>query len=242
MNSIHDVASKPTSPVTRLLTRIGLAAAVLCTSQVYGQNLLVNGNFSGGNSGFTTDYTLTTMTPYLFQDNVHGIYAIEPIGSVAGSSAYGDWTNVTTLPAGGNGNVFVADGATTASTRVWTETLTVTPGTPYNFSYYAAEISNPCCSNASFVASINGTSGGVLNAIGAWQQSPTFTWNSGASTSATLTLIDTNLSGPYNDFVLTDISFTAPPTAVPEPASWMLMLLGLCLAPLALRRRVVTSA
>lgn len=232
-------STKLVAPVNhaRLLIRGGLAAAVLCSSPVFAQNLVVNGDFSGGNAGFSTDYTVTSMTPFLFQGDVHGIYAIEPIGSVAGSSAYGDWTNLTTLPGGGNGNVFVADGATNPNTKVWTETLTVTPHTQYNFSYYAAEISNACCSNATFVASINGTSGGALNAIGSWQQSPTFTWNSGANTSATLTLVDTNLSGPFNDFVLTDIAFK-----VPEPASWMLMLLGLCMAPLAMRRRGVTSA
>ena len=69
------------------------------------------------------------MTPDLFQNGVHGIYAIEPAGSVAASSAYGDWTNVTTDPSGGNGNVYVADCATDPDTTVWSETVSVSaPG------------------------------------------------------------------------------------------------------------------
>ena len=71
-------------------------------------NLVTNGNFKAGNTGFTTGYTLTTMTPYLFQDGVHGIYAVEKAAKIAASSAYGDWTNISTTPSGKNGNVYVA--------------------------------------------------------------------------------------------------------------------------------------
>ena len=111
----------------------------------------MNGNFKAGNAGFTTGYTLTTMTPYLFQDGVHGIYTVEKAGSIAGSSAYGDWTNISTAPSGKNANVFVADAATTAGTVVWSETVTVSPNTKYKFSFDAAEVSDPCCSNATLV-------------------------------------------------------------------------------------------
>ena len=94
-----------------VLSIAALGAAILIVSPASaGSDLLTNGNFSSGNTGFTTDYTLTTMTPYLFQNGVHGIYAVLPIGSVSGKSAYGDWDNVTTDPSGGNGNVFAADG------------------------------------------------------------------------------------------------------------------------------------
>ena len=102
---------------------LGALFLVLSTGFASSSNLITNGDFSAGNTGFDTGYGLTTMTPYLFQDNVHGIYAILPIGSVASQSAYGDWTNVTVDPSGGNGNVFVADGATNPNTTVWQETV-----------------------------------------------------------------------------------------------------------------------
>jgi len=186
-------------------------------------DLVVNGDFSAGNTGFTTAYLLTTMTPDLFQNGVHGIYAVIPIGTVNGQAAYGDWNNVTTDPSGGNGNVLVADGATTPNTIVWQETVNVTPNTNYVFSYYAAEISNACCSNGVFVPTINGSSGSGQTLGGSWQQY-TFTWNSGLNTTATLSLTDTNTSDGFNDFVLTDISFGSE---VPEPSTWAMLLPGL---------------
>jgi hypothetical protein len=206
-----------------VLSVAALGGALLIGSPASaGSNLVTNGNFSSGNTGFTTDYTLTTMTPYLFQNGVHGIYAVLPIGSLSGQSQYGDWDNVTTDPSGGNGNVFAADGATNANTTVWQESVNVTPNTNYVFSFYAAEISNPCCSNADFVPTINSASGAGWTVGGSWQQY-TYAWNSGSSTSAILSLTDTNTSGPYNDFVLDDLSFSS---AAPEPSTWAMMLIG----------------
>lgn len=185
-----------------------LAVASAGSAVAGSPNLVMNGNFKAGNAGFTTGYTLTTMTPYLFQDGVHGIYTVEKAGSIAGSSAYGDWTNISTAPSGKNANVFVADAATTAGTVVWSETVTVSPNTKYKFSFDAAEVSDPCCSNATLVPSVNGTMGPVLTTSGSWQKGG-MTWKSGSATTATLTLIDTNISGPYNDFALDDLSFKA---------------------------------
>jgi len=190
---------------TSALVLVALAAA---DSVSAGANLVVNGNFKDGNTGFTTGYTLTTMTPYLFQNGVHGIYAVEPAASIAGSSAYGDWTNITTDPKGKNGNVFVADGATTAGTVVWSETVKVTPNTKYRFTFDGAEVSNACCSNAMLSASVNGVVGAVLTTSATWQKS-SFVWKSKKATSATLTVIDTNTDGPYNDFTVDDFSFEA---------------------------------
>ena len=171
-------------------------------------NLVTNGNFKAGNTGFTTGYTLTTMTPYLFQDGVHGIYAVEKAAKIAASSAYGDWTNINTTPSGKNGNVYVADGATTSGTVVWSETVSVSPNTKYRFSFDAAEVSNACCSNAQFAPSVNGTTGAVLTTSGSWQKGG-MVWRSGSATTATLTLVDVNTQGTYNDFALDDVSFKA---------------------------------
>jgi hypothetical protein len=219
---------------TALAAALTISAAAGAASA--GPNLVVNGDFSAGNTGFSTEYALTTMTPYLFQDGVHGIYAVEAANAVAGSSAYGDWTNVTTDPSGGNGNLFVADGATTdPAATVWSETVAVNPHTNYTFSFDAAEISNACCSNAQFLPTVNATNGTVLDLNGAWQSNSTFVWNSGSSTSAVLSLTDLNESGPYNDFVLDDISFST--AGVPEPATWAMMLIGFAGLGAAIRSR-----
>jgi hypothetical protein len=57
-------------------------------------------------------------------------------------------------------------------------------------------------------ASVNGVVGFTLTTSGAWQKG-SFVWKSGTATTATLSLTDTNLSGPYNDFALDSISFVA---------------------------------
>jgi hypothetical protein len=188
------------------------------TGVVAGPNLIVNGDFSAGNKGFSTGYTLSTLTPYYFANGVTGIYQVLPIGDVNSAASYGDWRNVTTDPSGGNGDVFAADGATTPNTTVWSETVAVSPNTNYVFSFDAAEISNPSHSNAVFVPTINGVSGSGSTLTGNWAEY-SFSWNSGSNTSATLSLTDANTSGPYNDFVLDDLSLRSVSTAQ-EKATW----------------------
>jgi hypothetical protein len=217
---------------------IGLFAFMFSIASSHASNLLVNGDFSSGNTGFGTDYTLTTMSPFLFQNAVHGIYAILPANAIAASSAYGDWTNISTDPTGGHGNVFVADGATTPNTTVWKETVNVTPNTNYTFKFYAAEVSNPCCSNATILPAINGVNGSVLATNATWQRG-TVLWNSGASVTATILLTDTNTSGPFNDFAIGHLDFSPATATTPLPAALPFFGAGLAgLGWLARRRRL----
>jgi hypothetical protein len=69
----------------------------------------------------------------------------------------------------------------------------------------------------------------VINTDGDWQMA-SFTWNSGDSTSATIELVDGNVSDPDNDFAIGDLSFTSGLTsgagAVPETSTWVAMLIG----------------
>ena len=56
----------------------------------------------------------------------------------------------------------------------------------------------------------------------------TVTWNSGANTTATLSLVDLNTSGGFSDFALDDLKFNA--VGVPEPGT--LAVLGTALGGL----------
>jgi hypothetical protein len=183
---------------------------------------VVNGDFSAGNTGFSTDYTLSALTPY-FSNGAHGIYQILPANQISSSSAYGDWVYAPTDPFGHpNGTVFVADGSdTTPLKAVWSETVSVTPNTNYVFSFYGIEVSNLGIP-AQLQETINSTTGSTLIASHTWQNS-SFSWNSGSSTTATLTLTDTETSGGFNDFAISNISFTG---GVPEPSTWAMMILG----------------
>ena len=180
-----------------------LLALLAAGSALAGTNLVVNGNFKDGNTAFSTDYALTTRF-----DGTHGVYVVEKAASIAASSDFGDWTNVNANPQGKNANVYVADGATSANTVVWSEVVHVTPHTKYKFSFDGAEVSNACCSNAMLAASVNGVVGAVLTTSATWKKS-SFVWKSGSATTATLSVVDTNADGAYNDFALDNLSFEA---------------------------------
>jgi hypothetical protein len=55
---------------------------------------------------------------------------------------------------------------------------------------------------------------------GSWTLSSVL-WNSGANTTAILSIVDTNIGASYNDFALDDISLSAVPSqsAIPEPST-----------------------
>jgi hypothetical protein len=69
-------------------------------------SLVTNGDFSGGNSGFFSDYTSNAPI------SDHAQYTVVPAANINDltSNVYGDWGAVTTDPSGGNGNVLIADG------------------------------------------------------------------------------------------------------------------------------------
>jgi hypothetical protein len=187
----------------RFLAYLTILFSILSAGFASAAQLVTNGDFSSGNIDFTTQYSLTTTTPYLFQNGVHGIYTIIGAPNIAPTAQYGDWTNINTDPFGGSGNVFLADGGdeTTVPSvlKAWSETVSVVPHTNYTFSFYGAEVSNPCCSNALLQASINGTAGNSIATSGVWQNT-SYIWNSGSSTQAILAITDLNTSGGFNDF------------------------------------------
>jgi hypothetical protein len=169
-------------------------------------NLVTNGDFESGNTGFTTGYTF---------GNVNGptTYTIST-NPLQADGAYPDWYNGGDHTSG-TGKMLVVNGADSATTPVWEETVPVTPNTTYTFSYWGAEVDHSSNSIPHLQLSINGTAVGTGDIPasspdngGSWQNF-TFTWNSGSSTRADLALFDLNTDAGWNDFALDDISFVA---------------------------------
>jgi hypothetical protein len=163
-------------------------------------NLLTNGEFHAGNTGFTSGYAYEI---FISSETEYTVTAADNINNV---NAYGDWTSIDTDPKGGNGNVLVANGATTAGVPVWSETVAVHPDTSYVFTFYGVDVNAERVSDAVLSPIIDGTAGRSLDTDGSWQRR-SFEWNSGAHTSATLRIVDLNTSGPYNDLAIDDLSF-----------------------------------
>ena len=162
-------------------------------------NLIVNGDFSSGNTGFTSGYAYTP-PPNSSQGQYWVSTNAQPWNG--GMAACGDHTT-------GNGNMLLVNGATSPNVSFWCQTVTVTPNTNYAFSTWLATLtaSNP----AQLQFSINGVLiGSVFTAAATncnWQQFYA-TWNSGASTTASICVVNQNTIASGNDFALDDISFS----------------------------------
>ncbi len=190
--------------------------AVACLAQAAAaQNLVVNGDFEGGNTGFTTKYAFGDVSG-------PGTYNIGTNPSSA-PGAYGDWCNCGDHTSG-TGMMMIVNGATSAALAVWQEVVHVTPSTNYTFSYWGAEVDHVSNSLPHLAVRINGR---VIGNSFFPQNSPdnggqwmnfSFDWNSGASHTADIALVDLNVDATFNDFAIDDISFTpvAAPAAGPS--------------------------
>ena len=174
-----------------------------CTaSLLLGGDLVFNGNFSIGDTGFTTGY-LDHTGGDVFATNTYAI-TTDPNTVHIGFMSFGDHTT-------GSGNMMVCNGAEVADHIVWEQTITVVPGTDYNFSAWATSVQNLSSYDAParLQFSVNGVLiGSVYNLPltgGDWTNFYA-DWNSGSASSAVIAIIDQNITG-LNDFALDDIVF-----------------------------------
>jgi gliding motility-associated-like protein len=174
---------------------------------IVGPNLVLNGNFQGGttaaSNNFTTAYAPGTGGSYGLLSNP-GTYAISTSPNLVHNNflVCGDHTS-------GTGNMLIANGASTANTTVWSQTVPVTPGTNYVFSFWqtnvlnATEVSNlQLYINNIPISTIVPT----LTTACSWQQNDGV-WNAGAATSAILSIVNQSVLSSGNDFAIDDILF-----------------------------------
>jgi len=163
-----------------------------------GVNLLTNGDFELGNTGFGSTYAYNTGT--------YGRYVITNNPSSVDATYFINGTDHTPSP---GTKMMVVDGAETSGAIVWSQTIVVNPNTAYQFSYYAENINNTGTANfAKLQLYVNNVPVGTINTISAtsWNQY-LCNVNSGTSTSLQLTLINTFIGGDGNDFGLDDMLF-----------------------------------
>lgn len=195
-------------------------------------NLVVNGDFSNGNLGFTSDYSYQPDLGSPDDMWNPGLFTIDD--SAVGRHSY--W--VPTGDHTGGGAMLLANGDTESASTVWRQTVAVTADTTYFFSTWAM---NLCCNipvdpgmsqlalyiNGEFLRNI------FTNGPGVWEQSEA-TWFSAGSALAMLEVRNSSRLYGGNDFALDDLYLGTGSAVTPEPATMGLLLTGL---GVALRRR-----
>ncbi|UAY50643.1 PKD-like domain-containing protein [Ferruginibacter albus] len=199
-----------TYAVTGTVTATGCQATA---STVVAQELVTNGDFNAGNTGFTSGYAnnqsfYTTGTTGL---ELEGLYAVNNNAHDYHPAFYG--TDHTSGGAG-TGKFMIVNGSGTASQTIWQQTVTVTPNTTYYFSAWAMSL-NQVTPYAQLSFAVNGSVIGTtaVLAAGATSTSGPFNWtrfygtfDPGNATSVVLSIVDLQTALGGNDFGLDDIS------------------------------------
>lgn len=189
---------------------------------VIGNNLIVNGDFEAGNTGFVTDYVIGTGGNF-GQLSLEGTYAITSSPSAAHSN-FNSCSDHTPTP---GTEMMVVNGSGNSNTKVWCQTMSVSPNTDYQFSTWASSALNDA-NVAQLQFSINSsTLGAVFSPPStgcSWTQFSQ-NWNSGIQTNAQICIVNQNIGISGNDFMIDDISFapicyerdTIVVSAIPSP-------------------------
>ena len=164
-------------------------------------NLIVNGDFSAGDSDFTTDYDPGTGGNFgLLSDE--GQYAI----STNSNLTHNNFANCPDHT--GGGQMMVVNGSDTANDNIWCQNVAVQPNTLYAFNAWLMSVisQNP----AQLQFSVNGTPLGARftasSATCDWRQFSE-TWMSDAATTAEICITNQNTAGSGNDFAIDDLFF-----------------------------------
>ena len=193
-------------------------------------NLITNGDFGAGNSGFGSGYTYVSPGyGVLFPE---GLYTVDtnPQTSHPYFYSFGDHTT-------GESNFMIVNGAGTPNTDVWSQTVAVTAGRTYKLSAFLSSVypSSPALLDF-FVTPGNGNRQLVFASTAPGSAAVWVGHNgnfTATSNSITLSIVNQNTVLGGNDFGIDDISLNA----VPEPTSWAMLIAGFGLVGIAARRR-----
>jgi subtilisin-like proprotein convertase family protein len=177
------------------------------------QELVTNGDFTNGNTGFTSDYTYyadVAGNNELVPDNGTNGYGVGTDGQNYHSGFWGlDHTNNPT----GNRNFMLVNGHGTLT--AWKTTVDVLPNTTYYFSAWGISLNN-AAPFARLQFNVNGVQVGTVATLAAGVNSNSNngwtrfygTWTSGtATTNALISIKDLENAAGGNDFGIDDISF-----------------------------------
>jgi len=218
----------------------GAVAVIAGAAPASAVNLIDNGNFEAGNTGFTSGYGY--VAPAATALNPEALYTIDtnPNNSHSSFVSYGDNTT-------GSGLFMIVNGSGTVDTPVWTsQTISLGAGT-YTFGAFLS--SAYFLSPAQVEFTVTPDSGDVISlgtfaapvSTGLWSGvGSNFTL--AVATNVVVRIVNQNTALSGNDFGIDDISLSAVGSTVPEPATWAMLVVGFALIGSARRRKAVVAA
>lgn len=162
-----------------------------------GNNLVTNGDFSAGNTGFFTTYLFRSA------NTTEGEYFISPNPQ--------NWNGALSncnQPLGGVGNMMLVNGVPETNKVVWQQEFIVDSGKTYDFSLYITALFpvNPAILQFAINGVIVGDSIQANNATCSWRKFNAI-WNSGKNKKAIISIVNRNILVQGNDFALDNIEF-----------------------------------
>ncbi|MFZ4725081.1 MAG: T9SS type A sorting domain-containing protein [Paludibacter sp.] len=185
------------NPALGVVTAANNGTYTVTGSALSGVNLLTNGDFESGNTGFGSSYIFQQVAPpekgnYWLTINPQDMYP----------------SFCACLPHSGTLQMIV-DGATSLGIVAWSQTVAVTPGEDYQFSYWIQTVFNHP-NEALLQLYVNGVPIGVATNAPVYGVPWTkfiYNANSGSNSVLQLTLINKSLEPDGNDFALDDFEF-----------------------------------
>lgn len=170
-----------------------------------GKELVINGNFDKGNTGFSSQYSFLNNPSASSGNFSTGMYAI----AVTSKDKHPCFSSCADYSSG-KGNMMIVNGAETSNRVVWEQTIIVDTSYNYALSTFAQNIS--CNSNAPAVLqfaindSLIGPAFEVSSTLCLWERFYCL-WNSKTDTVAKISIVNKSIQVKGNDFALDSISF-----------------------------------
>lgn len=218
------------------------AALFAATSALAAPNLVTNGDFEAGNSGFTSDYQFSPGG-----NSTEGQYTVGTTPDTFNGAFVNPGDHTT-----GTGKMFIGNGSPIDGSVVWRSgVIAVAQDTNY---FFEAFVHNLCCKGpfpgntpAILEFSVQGIATESLGTAFTSLDNPDWqglsrSWFSGSNTSVVLSLINRNTARLGNDFALDDVYLGTTSTVVPEPGTWALLAMGLVGMAAVSRRRTRLNA
>ncbi len=190
------------NPALGVVTSTNNGTYTVTGSSLSGVNLITNGDFELGNTGFGSSYLYQRVAP-----PAKGNYWI----SANPKDMYSGFCDSLDHTISGT-QMMIVDGGTTNGMVVWSQTVEVAAMTDFQFSFWMLNIFNynNDANKAKLQLYINNMPIGIVNTAPAYGQpwaQYRYNTNSGSNTSLQLTLINTSTEPNGNDFALDDIDF-----------------------------------